>query len=170
MTIRKFQFEINDDNNNDINNILAQYSAIQGELSTIHFEIAEHLQAKLHKAFNFVFVANPSLKAISWTQYTPHFMDGDECIFTVNSPNFLNFIPEEFLEFYEDELPNPEDFALEASDIPTSKYFTPEGKLEIKNFLNFILKKDAFMKDAFGDDVHVLMTPDYIQIEPYEHD
>jgi hypothetical protein len=31
---------------------------------------------------------NPLIEGVRWTQYTPHFNDGEECIFGVNNPEF----------------------------------------------------------------------------------
>ena len=47
-------------------------------------------QALFKETFKEFFDNNPGIKAVVWTQYTPYFNDGDECVFRVNSPTFTN--------------------------------------------------------------------------------
>lgn len=41
-------------------------------------------EAALKEAFSEFFEMHPGVRAIVWTQYTPHFNDGDACTFSVN--------------------------------------------------------------------------------------
>ncbi len=54
----------------------------------------------LIKIFEDFFQNNPMVAAVKWSQYTPYFMDGDPCLFSVNEPAIsLNDTPEEFINF-----------------------------------------------------------------------
>lgn len=63
--------------------------------------------AELQKDFNEIiklfFDECPKVQAIIWSQYTPYFNDGDECVFGVNEPNFVtkNFDRDDLLNPYE---------------------------------------------------------------------
>lgn len=35
------------------------------------------------------FAANPQVDGVLWSQYTPYFNDGDECVFGVNDPSLI---------------------------------------------------------------------------------
>src|SRR5688500_16423470 len=54
-----------------------QKKALEGQIAT-------HGKAALADAFKTFFQANPSVDAVRWTQYTPHFNDGDVCEFGRN--------------------------------------------------------------------------------------
>jgi hypothetical protein len=57
-------------------------------------EEAQELFKEVTKEF---FETNPGITAIKWSQYTPYFNDGEECIFSVNQPCFTN-APDDELE------------------------------------------------------------------------
>jgi hypothetical protein len=63
----------------------------------------------LNESFIEFFTKNPEFKSVFWTQYTPHFMDGDECVFSVNDV-YVKLVDDEEAE--EDE----------GSDIPDPAY------------------------------------------------
>jgi hypothetical protein len=43
----------------------------------------------LREHFAALFAAHPDVAGIRWTQYTPHFNDGEPCTFGVNEPDLL---------------------------------------------------------------------------------
>jgi hypothetical protein len=70
-----------------IQNKLNDLIAAQEALAKKFREEAQELFKDVTKEF---FATNPGIKAVVWTQYTPYFNDGDECIFSVNAPTFTN--------------------------------------------------------------------------------
>lgn len=44
----------------------------------------ETLKEKMNVLFKAFFDTHPEVKTIYWSQYTPYFNDGDECVFNVN--------------------------------------------------------------------------------------
>lgn len=63
------------------------------ELATVMAEAKAKIEAEgkraLKEYLEDTFIAYPQIKAIGWTQYTPYFNDGDECIFSVREPQLL---------------------------------------------------------------------------------
>lgn len=62
----------------DLKSILSAYKAACDHLKTVTAD-------ELLKAFAEQFKANPTVKCMLWTQYTPYFNDGDPCTFGVNN-------------------------------------------------------------------------------------
>jgi hypothetical protein len=132
-------------------------------------EIKRKFQENFQTIYIKIFQAVPQIKAIGWSQYTPYFMDGDACEFSVNEINFLSYIPESLSGYYEDDIPTEQDFLF-------SCYHTnanPLNKDEIailSRFSKFIDDNEEFMKQLFDDHTLVLLTIDGYQTEEYEHD
>lgn len=59
--------------------------AMKDEIDKITEEIKTYTQNKLKPIFSGFMEANPAVKAIFWTQYTPYWNDGEECFFSVNN-------------------------------------------------------------------------------------
>ena len=61
------------------------------------------LQADFNDIIKLFFDECPKIQAVIWSQYTPYFNDGDECIFGVNDPCFVtkNFDRESLENPYE---------------------------------------------------------------------
>ena len=56
---------------------------IQNEHTKILKEMKEKVQKELKPVLQDFMNSHSNIKAIGWTQYTPYFNDGDECIFRV---------------------------------------------------------------------------------------
>lgn len=106
-----------------------------------------------------------NLKRIVWTQYTPHFNDGDACVFEVNEPRLIT------------ERDGKEDehdlYWLTAKQ--ESKYRTEAlqaiGETSAAAFLNVWLKLDHDILEAvFGDGYEITVTKDEVTVEEYDHD
>jgi hypothetical protein len=116
----------------------------------------------------------PEIGAFGWSQFTPYFNDGEECIFRLNDVYFLpkNKVKEslEFHDVYDGE-----------DSFYVSEYRLQKGELgdtgvsletyrackKLKDMLN---EQEEIMKDVFGDHVYVLVTVDGVTVEEYEHD
>lgn len=83
-----------------ITNKIAQQNAKLEEMKKAH--MAE-LQADFNNIIKMFFDECPKIQAVVWSQYTPYFNDGDECIFRVNTPCFVtkNFDRNELMDPYE---------------------------------------------------------------------
>lgn len=92
---------------------------------------------------------SPDIQSIGWSQYTPYFNDGDECVFSVQNDD-LNMNGE---YAYDLELTKEQSAALE----------------EFSQILQSV--PEDFYKDLFGDHVQVTVHADgKIDVEEYEHD
>jgi hypothetical protein len=65
----------------EVNKVLTDYEEMMNKVQTT-------LQEKMKDIFTAFFNTHPNVKTIHWTQYAPHFNDGEECIFSVNEPHF----------------------------------------------------------------------------------
>ena len=93
-----------------------------------------------------IFEKYPQIESFSWTQYTPYFADGDECIFGVNSDPSINGKDE-----YENE-----------------KFGFPDAYKEIRQLINSI--DEEMLKLMFGDHCEVVVTKEDVEIRDYDHD
>lgn len=123
-------------------------------------------QAAMKKAFKEFFTNNPNVSSIYWTQYTPHFNDGEECIFNVHDMYFT--IGEEVLE-------RDNGIYIEDREGTFSTWGTAEGfETEQQNFKAFTtaLNKlpEEIFKDAFGDHCEIIASRTGFDVEEYSHD
>lgn len=119
----------------------------------------------LKEAFVELKTAVPSLIGVRWRQYTPHFNDGDECIFRVNEPYFQLDTPDTKPEDsdYEDGFYGI--WLLENKKLTTAKTVKVFEKFE--STLNGI---EEMLKLSLGDHAMVTVTESGIEVEEYEHD
>jgi hypothetical protein len=125
------------------------------------------------------------VEAVAWTQYTPHFNDGEPCEFSVHEPRIRIKIP----GFHEDaefdaETETSYDAFLDTSwdlkhgfeeggtfpqDLKEDVLAAAEAVEEIGTVLQDSGVEDA-MRLLFGDHVHVTVTAKKTYINDYEHD
>ncbi len=133
-------------------------TAFRQEKEKLDKAIAKHGRKAVVDAFTEFFKSHPEVEAVRWTQYTPHFNDGDACEFSRN-------------EFYVSgaNLPLKKDASSDYGDDFYSDYdlsVKMVGSLE-KTFRD---TDDLFIA-AFGDGVQVTVTPDgKFEVEDYDHD
>lgn len=111
-------------------------------------QIREESKAFFKESSVKIFEKYPQIKSFAWRQYTPHFNDGDECVFSVHGDAEING-----MDVYERE---------EESDVPEKAY------VECENLINSI--DSDTMKEMFGDHCKVVVTPKEIEVEEYQHD
>ena len=115
--------------------------------------------------FTALFKAHPTIKAVIWSQYTPHFNDGDPCTFRVNE-----VFATEDAEGAADSF-NPYDDAIwhEESSWDTNAG-TPTSTVsgEVNKFLGPL---EDVLHRVFGDGVVVkIMADASVHIEDHCHD
>lgn len=107
-----------------------------------------------------LFDIHPNLELFGWTQYTPYFNDGDECIFGVND---CFVVMKNQLEEYQ----NGDHWDFASTYNETDKERIAAFK-DIRNFLsNF---EDEDMQHMFGDHIKVEVTRSGVVTEEYSHD
>lgn len=129
------------------------------------------------------------ITSLGWTQYTPYFNDGDECVFKVNSDlyygikvngeslddsDFFKYSTRSLSKYlkkdgsYEEWIKNFPDDAL-SDDKKDEELYLYSILLDFEEILNSI--DDEFLKDLFGDHVEVTVhSGGAISTDEYEHD
>jgi len=132
--------------------------------------------------------SNGKITSIGWTQYTPYFMDGDECVFSTNFDiDYGLRINGETLEESENVFGSSlyalKKYGTDDYESWISKY--PEDKIKeetresdlalyslITEFQELLISiEDEFYRDLFGDHVEVTVKADgTVETEEYDHD
>lgn len=83
--------------------ITSKIAEKNAELEALKKKHMEELQGDFNEIIKLFFDECPRVQAVLWTQYTPYFNDGEECIFSVNEPYFVveGFDREDLLDPYE---------------------------------------------------------------------
>ena len=174
----------------DFNEILEQHHKMMADIEQQKKDMAEKIRSGLDGAFKQFFELVPEAKSIAWTQYTPYFADGDECVFRVNDyelhesedPDYeygdggirLNR-PGEY--YYESAKKEPNGWAAQSIkqyEDTVVNFGGIERVNEIKKAMQLLDSifslGDDFFKDTFGNHVKVVMTKDGTDIQDYDHD
>lgn len=166
----------------DIKTKIAEINAKKQELvADLRNDFAPMLKPIFEKS-------NGKITSFGWTQYTPYFNDGDECVFSVNLDiDYGVYINGKNIEEI-DGLFGSSMYALKKWGTDeyegwikrypedTINEETREEDLSlyasIKEFIDLISSiDDEFLKDLFGDHVLVTVCEDgIISTEEYEHD
>jgi len=142
-------------------NLIERYEAARAAL------MAEGKDA-IEKEFQAIFERHPELTVIKWTQYTPYFNDGEECVFSVNEFNISNATDVENVSAWGDYDGDEEDvFVASKWDDRAEKKYADVWELEA--FAQSSIGEDLF-RDIFDNHVTVIATRDGIEVEEYEHD
>ncbi len=173
-------------------------TTIQTELDKLieaQRQLKQEFQTKAQGLFKSVtkefFNKNPAITMITWTQYTPYFNDGEECVFSVYEPSFTNCPIDEKDDIsrwgeYEGEnedvwaVTNPayiiksggiqytkEKSALTA--LAESKQIDIASMEAFSNMIQSPEMKDV-MRAMFEDHVTIIATREGFDVEEFEHD
>lgn len=132
---------------------------------------------KIVKELRKLIESSDGIEAIRWTQYTPHFMDGEPCYFRVNELQF---------KFTSDIVPSPSD---NESDQYYASWQIRKLFRDIKDIVNHerIDELEAMtlaineiqhnlwnlapsLKECFGDHAMIVLTKSGLDITRYNHD
>lgn len=157
----------------------------QQELAKKFREEAQELFKDVTKEF---FDKNPGIKAVVWTQYTPYFNDGDECIFGVNDPTFTNAEGDDlddvtgYGEYDGDNesvwatdnfswaLGKGREYHKEAADLIEANGGV--DLVSVEQFKTMVMsgEMEPVMLAMFDNHVKVIATRDGFDVQEYEHD
>jgi len=123
------------------------------------------IKGELVKIFKPIFESIPELETISWTQYTPYFNDGDDCIFTIHSDiPYLNGRDDYGDYIYsENDLESEDDLGSDISDKLTKDDFERVSKL-IRSL------PEKLIEISFGEGLAVIYKNGSYTTLEYEHD
>lgn len=143
------------------------------ELKKVREEAVKVIRENFKDLFIEFFEKHPAVECVSWTQYTPYFMDGDPCVFSVNNFGYRTFEDSVWGECvtgrhydYDSrkwvEGLSPDELALGYTMEMCKDW------LALSDSLREI--PDEIYKDLFGDHSQVTVTRDGITVDEYEHD
>ncbi len=167
------------------------------EINQIKSNLVKELQPKFKDLFMPLFDKYSDLIGVRWTQYTPYFNDGEECIFSVGDLCIKhNFVDGDYEE--EDEagntLPlkwtdgspstwiydksgrhyNDSDYVLRREN-NTKNFGSEEAFLAFVQDLRDVSKSiqdipDDVMQDLFGNHVKITVDRNGLTVDEYDHD
>lgn len=76
-----------------LDEIAQRTGELNSQIAELNKQRREILAGEFKKIFTLFFETFPQVKGITWTQYTPYFNDGEECIFRVGETYFLSVTP-----------------------------------------------------------------------------
>lgn len=137
-------------------------------------EIKEVGQGSIKEMFETVFERAPSVTAVQWTQCTPHFNDGEPCVFSVHEPE-VQFVEGVFLSKKHEHgsYPEEDEYADGEGYYGTWTFRVQQKAIAdmVNEAYSLFQEIDQVMQDVFGDGVKVTVTRDGdIEIEEYDHD
>lgn len=125
--------------------------------------LVAELQKDFPSIFKPIFDKSKLINSIGWTQYTPYFNDGEECIFSVNNGDlYINGYDEYDTKWYS--------WSWGKEDAPDG---VNKEECAIINEFKEVLQSipDEFYKDLFGDHAKVTINRGgTIETDEYEHD
>ena len=131
-------------------------------------ELVESLRKDFPALLAPLFEKSKLINSIGWTQYTPYFSDGDECVFGVNNDEpYVNGH-----RVYDDELDFLDEQIGPYNDRRPNPTYNAEESAIYDDFCSLLHSiPDEFYRDLFGD--HALITihrDGRIEVEEYDHD
>lgn len=120
------------------------------------------------------FSLHSNISSIRWTQYTPYFNDGDPCEFSVHEP-YIGF-----KEGADGDAGDYGDGRFSLWDLRKDSYSREKGYLKVpyeekleedfKELTRLLRDNEDALQYAFGDHVEVIVTPENIEVNEYDHD
>lgn len=149
---------------------IASIDDVEAKLTKMKEEARALAQKEFEHASQELFRLIPRLKALIWSQYSPYFNDGDECVFGVNSVSAMSFIPEDFdFQIPEDE-EEQNHFIISDYDDENRESLSELEIRAINAMSNFIETNEELMEDLFGNHVYVILTADGADVQECSHD
>ncbi len=121
-------------------------------------------QNLLEAAFTEYFAKYPEVEALTWTQYTPYFNDGDSCEFSVGDIRIIK--SEDSNERAEDEDDDDED----GECIPWKPESRQPYQSDAADIESFLQRHEEVANAAYGDHSRVTVTRNGADVEEYNHD
>jgi hypothetical protein len=150
-----------------IQNVIEKTKALEAEIKTVGKDSMKELFVEFFKQF-------PDVKALRWTQYTPHFNDGEPCVFNVNVDDIEVQLNEGVLIakagskhwVEKDEVADGEEFVG-----TWGLYSQPEIADSVGKIGGVFGTIESAMDAVFGDGVQVTVSSNgEIDVEDYDHD
>jgi hypothetical protein len=155
--------------------VKSKYIEAKKKMEDLRKQIEEQAKTFFQEESKEIFAKHPDLERFSWTQYTPYFNDGDECVFGVNRDYIGLAMKDEVADVEDDEEEDFDDY--ETYDyVNGKKVYRSDDKLTAKqragrDVIAFLhLFEDEDYKTMFGNHVRVTVSRDGVSKDDYEHD
>ena len=144
-----------------------KYMAAKQKMNEMKEEAKKVAQVAFRESALELFEKHPELESFSWSQYTPYFNDGDECIFGVNidEPDINGVEGYDIHDGMEYERDENNKYVKVRKRDPHEFY---SAMNDVSQFLRVFDSED--FKDMFGDHVRVTVTKTDVQIDEYDHE
>ncbi len=127
---------------------MTKLKELQSKIDALKEEIKTESEAAFKEESKNFFEKYPNIESFSWTQYTPYFNDGNECVFSVNTDAKIN---------------GNDQYENEDEKVPEKAY------MDISKLLNAL--DEQSMKLIWGDHMEVIVSRNgKIKSEEYSHD
>jgi hypothetical protein len=150
------------------NDTTARMDEVVSNFNKLAEGLQKTMREEIKKVFTSFFEEFPQVKTIHWTQYTPYFSDGDECIFRLGD---LWFTTTEHTELNEREHAYGEGDDGQIND--WGKKIEDQKLNSAIKTMSSLLNSDVMegvMKATYGDHVWVKVHKGGADVEDYEHD
>lgn len=131
----------------NINDFTDALQAFEAKITAMR----EEFKVLFKERVDMLFGAVPALEAIEIIQYTPYFMDGDVCEFSIYSVSFYD----------EEDFDSDWDYDFDSS--------ADEQSLK-DALLGFIRSNEELMKSMYGDHAKITITREGTEIDEYDHE
>lgn len=138
-------------------------------------EIKSVGQSSIKEVFVSLFEQFPQIQSIRWTQYTPHFNDGEPCTFNVNDPE-VSFEAGTLLAKKHErrgEYPDADETADEDEYYDTWGFSVQQKDVSeaVGGLYTVMQEIEQVMQAIFGDGSQITVTRNgEIEVEDYDHD
>lgn len=122
-----------------IETVIQELADFNANYKKVRADFVKQLEPQFAEVFASFFAENPNVGGVQWTQYTPYFNDGDECVFSVNDMYLfpVGMDPDDLSGYDEDLFPSFDDVQVYKTVLETGKapadycsYYTDEGFLQ----------------------------------------
>lgn len=169
----RFNLNIENDSYKTLETVMEDFDKIKSAYEQQKTQACEKFKLAFQEFMKDFFKLVPTIKRVTWEQYTPYFNDGDSCEFSMNEPTFANFISND--DYDEDEDEEIDETGLwEFSSWELREYdkygLTEEQKKLVEYVIEIIENNEDFFYDMYGDHQQVTVTENGIESDYYEHD
>ena len=145
---------------------LEQLSAAKKKIAEAQKTVTETCRKAFEEGVAPIFEKHPNLEAFGWTQYTPYFNDGDECVFSARTDYLTIAMTGDDFDFHDGE-----DIGLWNIQQAVKNGRFGEREAAAQDALDLVKQfDDADYKTIFGDHVSVKVSRSGIEVEEYEHE
>lgn len=168
----RFNINIENESYKNLETVIADFEQISEKFEKQKTEASEKFKIAFAAFVSDFFKLVPSVKSVSWNQYTPYFNDGDSCTFSVNEPTFYNFIVDDDYDENEDEDTDKNQWALDSWQLHDYvKFGISEPESKLMEFLSATIQEnEVFLEEIFGDHMKIILTANGIEEVEYDHD